>query len=126
MKISLFAIATIVSLASGLTAYAGEGNGPDFPGLLQPGAVLANPMTAQTGSEAYPVAVGTTLNPVVAGNVLPTNGSEGVVQTANSLPPVFANGTSAFEYAQSVQRYWASRGAVVLAQTVARPSRPNG
>jgi hypothetical protein len=124
MKISLIAMATIVSLASAPAVRAGEGNGPDFPGLLQPHAVLANPMTAQTGSEAYPAAIGTTLNPVVAGNVLPTNGSEGIVQTANSLPPGFTNGTSAAEYAQSVQRYWASRPANGLA--LAHGGRPNG
>jgi hypothetical protein len=109
MKTSLLAMATVIGVAAGFSAYAGEGNGPDFPGLLQPRAVLANPAIAQTGSEAYPAAVGTTLNPVVAGDVLPTNGGEGIVQTTNSLPRAFANGTPAFEYAQSVQRYWASR-----------------
>jgi hypothetical protein len=123
MKTPLLALATIVSLASGLAAHA-EGNGPDFPGLLQPHAVLANPSTAQTGSEAYPVAIGTTLNPVAAGNVLPSNGSEGIVQSANSLPRGFENGTPAFEYAQSVGRFRASRPAIDIAH--ARPARPNG
>jgi hypothetical protein len=119
MKRMLLAMATIATMAASLAAHA-EGNGPDFPGLLQPHGVLANPTVAQSGSEAYPVAVGTTLNPVVAGGVLPTNGSEGVVQTANSLPREFANGTPAFEYAQSVERYWAARSPAGSARIAAR------
>src|SRR5689334_22433242 len=122
MKTSLLAMATIVALATGVSAYA-EGNGPDFPGLFQPRGVLANPTTVQSGSESYPVAVGTTLNPVVAGNVLPANGSEGIVQSANSLPAGFANGTPASEYAQSVERYWASRQAIGSVRTIARAGR---
>ena len=45
----------------------------------------------------------------MSGQVLQPNGSEGIVQTANSLPPGFLNGTPEYQYAQSVQRYFAAR-----------------
>jgi hypothetical protein len=106
------AMITVAAFAVGFAAYAGEGDGPNFPGLLQPHAVVANPTISQTGSEGYPAAVSTVVNPVVAGNVLQPNGGEAIVQTANSAPPGFANGTPAFRYAQSVNRYWASRPAI--------------
>jgi hypothetical protein len=120
MKASLRVMITVAALAIGFPAYAGEGDGPNFPGLLQPRAVLANPATVQTGSEAYPVAVGTRLNPIVTGNVLPSNGSGSIVQSQNSVPPGFANGTPAFEYAQSVERYWAARSVAGSARIAAR------
>ena len=47
--------------------------------------------------------------PVMSGQVLQPNGSEGIVQTANSLPPGFMIGTPEYNYAQSVQRYFAAR-----------------
>jgi len=126
MKTPLPAMIAVAALAIRLPAYSGEGDGRDFPGLLQPHAVVANPTISQTGSEAYPAAVSTVLNPVVAGNVVQPNGGEGIVQTANSAPPGFANGTPAFRYAQSVNRYWASRPAVGSARSVARITRRNG
>jgi hypothetical protein len=47
--------------------------------------------------------------PVMSGQVLPPNGSEGIVQTANSLPSGFMIGTPEYNYAQSVQRYFVGR-----------------
>ncbi|MBV8520835.1 MAG: hypothetical protein JOY71_01670 [Acetobacteraceae bacterium] len=81
MRTSVRAMIAVAALAIGLPAHAGEGDGPDFPGLLQPHAVLANPTISQTGSESYPVAVGTVLNPVVTGGIVLANGSEGIVQS---------------------------------------------
>jgi hypothetical protein len=120
MRTSLRAMIALAALAIGLPDYANEGGGPDFPGLLQPRAILANPATVQAGSESYPVAVGTALNPVVAGHVLAANGSEGIVQSQNSAPPGFANGTPTFEYAQSVERYWAARSVAGSARIASR------
>ncbi len=40
---------------------------------------------------------------------LPVNGSEGAVQSPNSLPPGFANGTVPYMQAQSVNRWFASQ-----------------
>ena len=42
---------------------------------------------------------------------LPENGQNGAVQSANSLPPGFDNGTTQQLYAQSVNRWFAQQGA---------------
>ena len=42
---------------------------------------------------------------------LPENGSQGAVQSANSLPPGFATGTVPYMQAQSVNRWYASQAA---------------
>jgi hypothetical protein len=59
-------------------------------------------------------------------SILPSNGSEGPVQTANSLPPGFSDSTTAFEQRKSVvaflqrdalrQEAAAHRAAVLMAQ----------
>jgi hypothetical protein len=74
------------------------------------GTVLASPALRDTGSETYQSFAGRSV-PVVPGQVLQPNGSEGIVQTANSLPRGFLLGTPEYNYAQSVQRYFAVRTA---------------
>jgi hypothetical protein len=89
------ALAIAAFLTAGITtAYAdGEGNG-NFGGIAPSANVVAGTeVTGVTGSNAYPVVRNSTAVGVVAGGTLPTNGSEGIVQTANSLPRGFANGT---------------------------------
>jgi hypothetical protein len=89
------ALAVAAFLTAGITsAYAdGEGNG-NFGGISpQANVVAGTEVTGVTGSEAYPVVRHSTGVGVFAGGVLPTNGSEGIVQTANSLPPGFVGGT---------------------------------
>ena len=93
-------------------------------GSAQP--VYSSPARVDTGSETYPSSalcspVATTQEPV-----LPSNGGEGIVQTDNSLPPGFAIGTPAYEYAQSVQRYYAARGAGQRQTQAARRIQPGG
>ncbi len=100
---SLFA-ATIVALGLSLApAMAGEGNGEPFPNYSGSYTTTAAPRYADTGSAAYPNIAGRPGSnlPSLAGDVLPTNGSESVVQTANSLPSHFEEGTVA--YAQATQ-----------------------
>ncbi|MBV8523843.1 MAG: hypothetical protein JOY71_17265 [Acetobacteraceae bacterium] len=92
-------------------------------GSAQP--VYSSPARADTGSETYPsstpgLAVATTQGPVLA-----TNGGEGIVQTTNSLPPEFAAGTPGYEYAQSVQRFYATR-TTTQRQTQAAPRLQRG
>ena len=62
--------------------------------------------------------------PVMSGQVLPPNGSEGILQTANSLPPGFMIGTPEYAYAQSVQRYFAARAAREMQARAAQEAHP--
>ena len=71
------------------------------------GTIVSSPARADSGSESYQGFAGPSV-PVISGHVLPSNGSEGIVQTANSLPPDFMVGTPEYAYAQSVQRYFAA------------------
>lgn len=91
------------------TAFAGEGNGNPFPfqGTAQ---VVANSVANDAGSQGYPSYSGSPVI-VTAGGTLPTNGSQGAVQTANSLPRGFENGTVAYAQAQSVNRYLVAQAA---------------
>ena len=73
------------------------------------GVVLSSPAAVATGSESYPDFVASQSVPVTAGGVLAATGSDGPVQTANSLPPGFTVGTEAANYAASVQRSFAAQ-----------------
>lgn len=83
--------ATALSLVAG-AAFAGEGQGDPFPFAAPPVSV---------SMQGYKQAPGTSQNPfpftapgqvVSTSAVLPSSGSNGVVQTANSLPPGFMSG----------------------------------
>jgi hypothetical protein len=78
-----------------------------LPALAQT-ATLASPHS-DTGSESLPSFAAGPQVPVLAGGVLPSTGSEGGVESANSLPRGFAQGTASFAYRQSVARYFAER-----------------
>jgi hypothetical protein len=82
--------------------------------------IFSAPARVDVGSESYPSFPSGNAVPIVAGEVLQPNGSEGIVQTANSLPPGFTTGTPVYEYAQSVQRYFAAQASRVMQARVAR------
>lgn len=102
-----FAVLATAAMPAG-AAFAGEGNGDPFP-LLQVPALVANPVASDAGSQAYPTFASAPLATVTAGGTLPANGSQGPVQTANSLPSGFETGTVAYAQAQSVRRYLAQQ-----------------
>ncbi len=111
MKSLLLAAATAIAFGLGLApTFAGEGLGEPFPNtaISYTSQSTAAPQSfADTGSNAYPSVAGRPGSdlPSLAGDVLPTNGSQGAVQTANSLPAHFEEGTVA--YAQATQvRNW--------------------
>lgn len=89
-------------------ALAGEGNGNPFPGNF---GALATTRTVQqsadTGSEGYPNLTGRAGSdlPSLFAGMLPTNGSEGAVQTVNSLPRGAEEGTVAYTQARSVRNW---------------------
>jgi hypothetical protein len=72
------------------------------------GTVLSSPAFVDTGSETYQGFAGPSV-PVMSGQVLQPNGSDGIVQTASSLPSGFMTGTPEYNYAQSVRQYFAAR-----------------
>jgi hypothetical protein len=113
--------AAALSLVAG-TAFAGEGNGDPFP-FQAPGNTVATATVAHLpphDTDPFPFrAPGV---PWSAAQMLPGNGSDGSMQTANSLPPNFENGTSAYEQAQSVGRYLAQQGAPARREAQAAPS----
>ena len=93
-------------------------------GSAQP--VYSSPAQVDTGSETYPSSVPGSAVAMTQGPVLATNGGEAIVQTANSLPRGFAVGTPAYEYAQSVQRYYAARAANQRQTQAARHGQQGG
>ena len=122
MKIAIAAISVLA--LSGFVQARAESNG--LAAVERPattGAIVPAPALADTGSERYQGFAGPSV-PVVSGQVLPPNGSEGIVQTANSLPPGFLIGTPEYEYAQSVNRYFAARAERERLAKAARGSNP--
>jgi hypothetical protein len=127
MKMTLAAVAALCLFTSA-AAHAGEGNGEPFP-FRGPGLpTLATPRAyaADTGSDAYPDLAGRpSWIETVGGSDVPVTGSEGVVQTANSLPRGFEEGTVAYAQAQSVRRYLAQAARTVQAREMAKMQRPD-
>jgi hypothetical protein len=119
MKTMLLAAATMLSLSAGTALAAPPYNvvgnpfpfsaGARFPVTMSMGDVVAEPPATVTGSQAYQNSAPGYAVAVVDGRVLPINGSNGIVQTANSLPRGFEHGTPTFAQAQSVQRYLAEQ-----------------
>lgn len=105
MKTTLLAVAALFGLALA-PALAGEGNGDPFPGNYGTLTITRTlPQVADTGSQAYPDLTGRPGSdlPTLQAEVLPPNGgSEGAIQTANSLPRGAEEGTVAYAQARSV------------------------
>jgi hypothetical protein len=91
MKRTVIAIAIALS---GETAYAGGSDAYPDP-VSRP--IYAQQVLRDTGSENYPT-FGPGQTQVIAGNsgLLPANGSDGVIQSANSVPASTIYGTTAF------------------------------
>ena len=83
---------------------------------------------ADTGSQAYPDVSGRAGSdlPSLAGDVLPTNGSQGAVQTANSLPARFEEGTVAYAQATRVHNWMVARAQRSAAFAAAARRAPGG
>jgi hypothetical protein len=121
MKTILVAAATMLSLSAGTALaalppqYNVVGNPfpfsarATFPSTMSTADVVAEPPANVTGSQAYQNSGPGYAVAVVDGRVLPINGSNGIVQTANSLPRGFEHGTPTYTQAQSVQRYLAKQ-----------------
>lgn len=113
MKFALIAAVSLSIFGATTAAHAeGEGAGEPFP-LHMPGIVIVRPsVLADTGSAAYPDFSRRPGQMVADGQgTLPSSGSEGIVQTAASLPRGSLDGTSAVMQARSVDRYLAMAAA---------------
>ena len=105
LNLSKLALALLMITATPLgAAFAGEGSGEPFPNFTAGGTVVANRVLSDTGSQATP-SYGLGVTVLTQGDLLPSDGSNSIVQTANSLPPGFEAGTVAYAQAQSIQRW---------------------
>ena len=103
MKTLILATAAVLGLAAG-TAHAGEGRqmppqwnvvGNPFPYAAAQSRTIAAAPALDTGSQAYPATDGARMS-LAAGQEIPPNSNEGVMQTANSLPQGYAAGEVTF------------------------------
>lgn len=111
MKITVLAAAAALSLATSAAHAESEGAGDPFA-YRAPGMTVAHPPSyADTGSAAFPALAGRPSQVVTVGGpgTASMTGSEGIVQTAASLPRGFSNGTVAAIQAQSLARFMAGR-----------------
>ena len=131
MKTAFLAAAAVALSFGAAPAFAGEGNGNPFPFNAESqaaSAYAAQPQFADTGSNAYPSTAGRPGAdlPSLAGAVLPTNGSQGIVQTANSLPSRFEDGTVAYAQATRVRNWMMAHAQRPAAVASAASRTPGG
>ena len=122
MNTKIIIAATVAALSLATTAFAGEGQG-GYQATTD--SFSAATPSVQTGAQQYP-SDGTQVIARFDNTTLPENGQNGAVQTANSLPRGFENGTLAFTQAQSINRWFAQQAEHRFAQqqqTVAAHSR---
>ena len=111
MRMTLLAAAAAFSIVTAAAHAENEGAGDPFP-FSVPGVTSATSRAyADTGSASYPDLSSRPSQIAAAGHLdaVPANGSEGAIQTANSLPRGFSSGTVAEAQAQSVARFFAAR-----------------
>ena len=125
--ILLTAVAALALVAA--SAQASPGDSDPFP-FRAPSVTVQSPQPyADTGSHAYPDLAGRPSQVVTAGGfgVVPITGSQAGVNTANSLPRGFQDGTVAYAQQQSVLRYLAAQQAAQatrLARTTPAAHQP--
>ncbi len=100
--------AALLALTIGVAHAESEGNGDPFPNAAAR-AIVANQVLSDTGSETTPQ-YGRAVTVLTQGDILPTNGSEGAVQTANSLPVGAEQGTVQYAQARSMNQWVAAHG----------------
>ncbi len=104
------AVAAIAfSLVAGRAFAEGEGNGEPFALNADAATSTGRAFVAETGSGAYPDLTGNRVRPSSLGLLEPASGSEAPVQTANSMPRGFENGTVAAAQASRMNRRFASK-----------------
>ena len=125
MNTKIVIAATVAALSLATTAFAGEGNGDPFPFRAPASSFSASSPARDTGSAQYQGYTLAQPSATFSNATLPENGQDGPVQTANSLPAGFANGTAAYMTAQSTDRWFAQQAEHRFAQAHTA-SRPRG
>ncbi len=121
MNTKLIIAATVAALSLATTAFA-QGESQDA--FRVPGQTTYAAPTADTGSQQYPAP--SVIGEVTALNnaIVAPNGSEGAVESANSLPTDAMVGTAQYMYTQSVNQYFAQQEQHRFAAV--RHAQPNG
>lgn len=112
MKTMLLAAVSAVVLTAAAAHAESEGAGDPFA-FRAPGTTVNLPADADTGSASYPNLTSRRSKLVAAGSPaeVSATGSEGAIQTANSLPRGFAEGMAAGIQNWSVRRAHAGQAA---------------
>lgn len=120
MKAYVVLAAVSLVLPAGGALAEGEGGGDPFPFRAAPLVMAGQPFVSDTGSEAYPTAARTRERPSALGLLEPGTGSETPVQTAQSLPLRFNEGTVAYTQAEAVNQHFALQARMGRVQIAAR------
>ena len=118
MKLVVFAAIATLGLSAG-SAYAAEGGGDPFPFRVPGVTTVTTGMAVPSGANDDPFpfrANGILITKAMSDRVLPTNGAEGSVQSANSIPPGANSGTGAYAENQTVQRYFQAQRTQAVAR----------
>ena len=117
MKVTFLAVTAALSLMAAAAHAEAEGAGNPFAFQASGMTVASLRAQADTGSAAYLNFSGypSRLAVADASDTMPAYGSEGIVQTANSLPHGLVDDMAADAQGRSVQRYFVDE--------VAQPSR---
>jgi hypothetical protein len=129
MKTLVFAAAAALSLvAASAQAASGVGNGDPFPFRAAAMTVVSPSSYTDTGSVAYPNIAGRASQLVTAdgSDGVPITGGQTGVETANSLPRGFREGTVTYAQEHSVQRYAAAQVAARSGRLVQTAQAPSG
>lgn len=109
LKVVYAVVAVTLSLSAGQAFAESEGNGDPFPFRADPQLTVGRAFVADTGSAAYPQLAGSTNQPSSLARLEPAAGNDAAVQTANSLPRGFGNGSVAYTQGRSLDHYLAVR-----------------
>ncbi len=127
MKHAVLTASAALALVLGGPAMAESNNLASVESPQTSSVVRAGGISAGGGSKSYPTFDAAHSVTVTAGTdlLLPTSGSEGISQTAASLPHGFSDGTVSYAQAQSVARFLAEHEgrAPVVAQSRAGSHR---
>lgn len=113
MKLTLLVAAAAFSIVTAAAHAESEGAGEPFP-FSVPGITTFNPRAySDAVSENYVDLSSRPSQSAAASHLdaMPETGSEGTIQTANSLPRGFSDGTVAYAQARSMARFFAGREA---------------